>query len=268
MKIAANGIRINIRERGAGERALVFLHYWGGSSRTWNGVTSELSKGYRTIATDHRGWGESEAPRDGYRISDLADDAHGVIEVLNLKSYVVIGHSMGGKTAQMLAARRPDGLKGLVLVAPSPTSPLAIPDEQIEAMTHAYDSREAVSFVVDNVLTGSPLTDASREQVIEDSIRGAPQSKIAWPRVALREDIGDVSTINVPTLIIAGELDKVDPPEVLKREVLPRIPRARTITIPGVGHLSPLEAPSTLSNAIRAFVQEVFSGEVRQTVAR
>lgn len=253
MKVAANGIRINVHERGERGPALLFLHYWGGSARTWDGVTARLSGDFRTIATDHRGWGDSDAPRDGYRIKDLADDAAGVIEALGLTNFVLIGHSMGGKTAQLLASRRPPGLRGLVLVAPSPPTPMQIPQEQIEAMTHAYDSRGSVSFVLDNVLTSSALSGELREQVIEDSLRGAPQAKLCWPTVALREDIGDLRTIDVPALIIAGEHDKVDPPEVLQREVQPRITGSRLVVLPKVGHLSPLEAPEAVASEIRTF---------------
>jgi pimeloyl-ACP methyl ester carboxylesterase len=262
MKIASNGIQIHVREQGTGELAFLFLHYWGGSSRTWNGVTAELSNSYRTVATDHRGWGDSEAPSDGYRIADLADDAQGVIEALNMTNYILVGHSMGGKVAQLLASRQPAGLKGLVLVAPSPPSALPIPDQQIEIMTHAYDSREAASFVLDNVLTANRLNDTLREQVFEDNLRGAPQAKVAWPLVALREDIStSVVSITAPTLVIASELDKVDPVEVLRSEVLPRIAHARLQILPGVGHLSPLEAPKALAGEINTFATEIVQQE-------
>jgi pimeloyl-ACP methyl ester carboxylesterase len=125
MKIATNGIRLHVEEQGSGDLALVFLHYWGGSSRTWGKVIAALPKSYRTIAIDHRGWGQSEAPASGYGLADLADDAQGVIEALELKRYLLIGHSMGGKVAQLMASRRPKGLAGLVLVAPSPPQPMA-----------------------------------------------------------------------------------------------------------------------------------------------
>ena len=82
--VAVNGVRIHAREQGTGEPALVFLHYWGGSLRTWTSVVDELSKEYRTVAMDHRGWGDSEAPPTGYGISDLANDAQGVVDALGL----------------------------------------------------------------------------------------------------------------------------------------------------------------------------------------
>jgi pimeloyl-ACP methyl ester carboxylesterase len=55
MRIAANGIQINVRDQGRGEPSLVFLHYWGGSSRTWDEVIARLADQHRSIALDHRG---------------------------------------------------------------------------------------------------------------------------------------------------------------------------------------------------------------------
>jgi pimeloyl-ACP methyl ester carboxylesterase len=255
MDIRTSGARIRVTEQGEGERALVFLHYWGGSSRTWDSVVSRLSALCRTVTTDHRGWGDSDSPEHGYTIADLANDAQEVIETLGLRRYILVGHSMGGKVAQLLASRRPAGLQGLVLVAPSPPSPMALPEEQRAAMAAAYDSRESIEWVLDNVLTANPLTPACREQVIADSLRGAPQAKAAWPRTAMLEDItDDVRSINVPVLVIAGELDKVDRVETLQKELLPRIAGARLQVLPGIGHLSPLEAPEAVAAAIEKFV--------------
>ncbi|MEW6344848.1 MAG: alpha/beta fold hydrolase [Paraburkholderia sp.] len=255
MEIKSNGTRIHVTQQGSGELALVFLHYYGGSSRTWDGVASELSGRYRIVATDHRGWGDSEAPADGYRIADLAADAEGVIKALGLQRYVLVGHSMGGKVAQLIASRRPSGLEGLVLVAPSPPSPMVLSDEQRATLAGAYQSRESVEFVIDHVLTAKPLDAARREQVIEDSLKAAPQAKAAWPNVAMREDITEaVASIDVPTIVISGELDQVDRVATLQAELLPRIPHAAMHILPGTGHLSPLEAPADVARTIARFV--------------
>ncbi|WP_322012866.1 alpha/beta fold hydrolase [Paraburkholderia sp. J12] len=263
MHIRTNGPTIHVSEQGEGDLALVFLHYWGGSSRTWDGVMGELSNDYRTLATDHRGWGESEAPTQGYAIADLANDAQNVIEALSLQRYVLVGHSMGGKVAQCLASRRPAGLAGVVLVAPSPPSPMALPEEQRAAMAASYASRESIEWVLDNVLTANPLTPAQREQVVADGLRGAPQAKAAWPNAAMLEDIsGEVASIAVPVMVVAGEKDQVDPVETLQKGLLPRIAGARLHVLADVGHLPPLEAPVVLATLIGQFVRELESGGV------
>lgn len=258
MEIETNGTRIHIKQRGSGDLALVFLHYYGGSSRTWDRVANKLSDRYRIVAIDHRGWGDSEAPADGYRIADLAADAEGVIETLGLQRYVLVGHSMGGKVAQLIASRRPRGLEGLVLVAPSPPSPMLISDEQRATLAAAYLSRESVEFVIDRVLTAKPLDADCREQIIEDSLKAAPQAKAAWPNVAMGEDItAAVASIDAPTLVIAGELDQVDRVATLQAELLPRIPQAAMHILPGTGHLSPLEAPAEVARVIAHFVAAI-----------
>jgi len=254
MKIQSNGIAIHVEEQGAGDPTLVFLHYYGGSSRTWKNVTAILAPTFRTLSIDHRGWGQSDAPKEGYRLADLAADAEGVISALNLQRYVLVGHSMGGKVAQLMASRQPVGLAGLVLVAPSPPSPMVMPAQAREAMAGAYASRETVEAAIDTMLTAKPLSAEDREQVIEDSLRGAPQAKVAWPRTMSLEDIAaQVGNIGSPVLVIAGELDRVDPPIRLRAELLPRIPQAVMHVLPGTGHLSMLESPTAVATLIANF---------------
>jgi pimeloyl-ACP methyl ester carboxylesterase len=260
LKIDANGIRIFVSERGAGAMALVFLHYWGGSSRTWNKVIDALPTTYRTIATDFRGWGQSDAPAEGYALADMADDIAGVVEALSFSRYILVGHSMGGKVAQLLASRRPEGLAGLVLVAPAPPPPLAIPPDARAVMATAYTSPETVAMAIDRTLTGKTLSAEDRAQVIEDSLRGAPQAKAAWPRATSLEDIsGEVSSIDVPTIVIAGEVDKVESVIWLKTALLSRAPGAVLVVLPATGHLSPLEAPHEIAEIIRDFVEKIES---------
>jgi pimeloyl-ACP methyl ester carboxylesterase len=61
------------------------------------------------VAIDFRGWGLSDKSASDYKLETLADDVIGVIADLGLKSFVLVGHSMGGKVAQLLAARGPKG---------------------------------------------------------------------------------------------------------------------------------------------------------------
>jgi pimeloyl-ACP methyl ester carboxylesterase len=258
MKILSNGLNIHVEQQGAGDPALVFLHYYGGSSRTWKHVTARLAPRFRTVAIDHRGWGRSDAPETGYSLTDLAQDANGVIEALGLTHYVLIGHSMGGKMAQLMASSRPTGLAGLILVAPAPPSPMIMPAQAREKMAGAYATRQTVEDAIDNMLTAKPLGADDRAQVIEDSLRGSPAAKIAWPRATSLEDIAArVGDINVPTLIISGELDRVDPPSRLKIELLPRIPQATMAVVPGTGHLSMLESPDAVAALITAFCDDL-----------
>jgi pimeloyl-ACP methyl ester carboxylesterase len=254
MANTTSSFRHHVEDLGTGAPALVFLHYWGGSSRTWRHVTNALAPAFRTVAIDQRGWGQSDKPDAGYTLGRLADDAQALIERLALDRYILVGHSMGGKVAQLLASRSPHGLAGLVLVAPSPPSPMNLPLDVRQSMVSAYDSRESIIATVRQVLAATPLQPDDLESVVSDSLRGAPAAKAAWPLAASQEDItAQVARICVPTLVISGQEDRVDPPTVLQQELMPRIPQATLHTLPGIGHLSPLEAPADLAALIRNF---------------
>ncbi len=255
MKLKAGELSFNVLESGSGEPALLFLHYWGGSARTWNAVASQLSREFLCIAYDQRGWGDSDAPKQGYSIRDLAQDARHIVEALHLRRYVLVGHSIGGKVAQFLASQRPPRLVALVLVAPATPTPQNIPEPAKQAQLHAYDNREnalaAMAF-----LTARPPSDALREQILADNFAAhSSEAKLAWPTSMAYEDIsGVVGNIGVPTLILAGDQDRQDPLEQHRREIVPRIPGANIEVISDSGHLIPIDQPHQLAEAIRAFV--------------
>ena len=255
MNITSNGIRLHVADQGQGALAVVFLHCWGGSTRTWDHVISALPPGYRTVAIDQRGWGSSEHPTSGYSLAELADDAEGVIEALGLKRYILVGHSMGGKTVQFLASRRPKGLAGLVLLASAPPSPFTVP-EQLRVMMWGPNVREFVTMAVEKMLTSKPISHEDVELLVADAIRGSPAARAAWGRQTSLEDITEaVGHIDTPTLVISGEHDKIDPVESLKRELLPRIPGAVLQVLPDVGHLSLLEAPKENARHLDTFAK-------------
>jgi pimeloyl-ACP methyl ester carboxylesterase len=88
--------------------------------------------------------------------------------------------------------------------------------------------------------------------IIEDTLKGAPPAKKAWPEAGMIEDISAaVSNIEVPTLVLAGEKDQVERAETLERELIPRILGSQIKIIPQTGHLSPLEVPDNIADSIR-----------------
>ena len=243
---------INVVEAGAGDPALVFLHYWGGTSRTWAPTIERLSQTHRCVAIDFRGWGLSDKSKSDYSLETLADDVGGVIGHLGLKSFVLVGHSMGAKVAQLLAARRPEGLVSLVLIAPAPPVPPDIPEERRRGMLAAYQTPEGVEAAIGR-LTALPLSKNHREQVIEDSLSGTAEAKRAWPERELIRDIGDqASKIRVAVHVIVGGADNIETESTLRAGFGGVLPAAKFTVLPGVGHLAPLEAPAEVANAIRA----------------
>ncbi|MCW2623823.1 alpha/beta hydrolase [Mycobacterium sp.] len=238
--------------------ALVFLHYWGGSRRTWTPVLARLDPGQAFVAYDQRGWGNSVDVPGPYDMEQLADDAQKVIDTLGYTDYVLIGHSMGGKVVQVLAARRPAGLAGVVLVAPAPPAPVGATAQLQELTSHAYDSAETVQQSIDVMLTNGGLSPKFRHQVVEDSLRAREEARLAWPHRGLVQDISaGVGNIDVAVLVLAGDHDKVEPLGVLTEHLLPLIPTASLTVLNDTGHLSPLEVPGQVASHITKFVSQL-----------
>lgn len=253
--VRVNDVDLNVVDIGTGAPALVFLHYWGGSSRTWAPVMERLSTTHRCVAIDFRGWGDSGKQATDYSLETLASDVIDVAKALGLEAFHLLGHSMGGKVAQLVAARKPPGLLGLILYAPAPPTPLDVPQDVRESYVGLYQSRKGAEIVLGN-LTPHQLPEAFREQVIEDTLRGAPEAKRAWPMHGMVADISDAAArITVPVHIIAGGDDAVEP-EASLRSAFGKVLRDVEFTvIPGIGHIAPLEAPAALAEAIRSGAQ-------------
>jgi pimeloyl-ACP methyl ester carboxylesterase len=222
--VETGGATIQLAESGAGKPAFVFLHYWGGSARTWLAVIHRLVTKGRCTALDQRGWGESVAKDGRYDLGAMADDVEAVVRCLDLRRFVLVGHSMGGKVAQIVAKRRPKSLEGLVLVAPAPPTPMEVPQQQRDAMLASYGSREGVMEAL-SVLAGSPLSDLIREQVIEDTLRGSQQAKCAWTQHNMMADVSKgLDAVTIPVSVVVGDRDQVEVQETLRTVIARFIP--------------------------------------------
>lgn len=253
-----NGVGLNLAEAGKEEdETLVFLHYFGGSSRTWGPVMDVLASRFRCLAPDARGWGDSDTPPSGYTVADMADDVAGLVAALGLTRYTLVGHSMGGKAAQVLAARRPAGLVRLLLVAPSPLSPEPMTDEERATLRAAWGdegaSRETLA-----TIAKLPLGEEVGGMVVADNLRASRVAWEAWADTGSREDLSALAgEITVPTFVLAGAADPVLPPDVLRGAVVERITGATLTVVPGAGHLLPLEDVGAVAGWVAGLVPGV-----------
>lgn len=252
--IRHDGLSLYVEDQGEAPLALVFLHLWGGSSRTWAAVVEALVGHFRCVTIDLRGWGRSDKHANDYSLFAQADDVQRVIAALDLHAYVLVGHSMGGKIAQIVAARRPKGLQGLALVAPAPPTPLDIPTERKAAMLEGFGSPDGLRQFL-GVLSRRPLSTAQEQAVAEDIAHGAEAAKRAWIETGSQLDISDrVGQIDVPVKVILGASDRWLGETDLRATIEPWLPQARFEILEGVGHLSPLEAPRSVAEAIVDFL--------------
>jgi pimeloyl-ACP methyl ester carboxylesterase len=260
--VPVRGGRLPAWTRVGGSAPLVFLHLWGGSHRTFTPVIDRLTSGCAVVSYDHRGWGAARDLPGPYGIDELADDALAVVAGLGISRYILVGHSMGGKVAQIAASRRPKGLAALALIAPAPPRP-AVDAETAEALIHAFDSRDAIGHALEHMLTDQPLPADLREQVIADGLAGNREAQIAWPLGGITLDItAATQAIEVPVQVLAGRNDQVDPPESLEANLLPYMPTARMTVLEGTGHLSPLEVPERVAAELDRMVSVVRAGRI------
>lgn len=253
---------LHVLRGGVGAPTLVFLHYFGGAAASWMPLMRRLEARCRCLAPDLPGFGRSR-PIAPASVAAMADQVGHAIRDEAAGEFILLGHSMGGKIALALAARRPVGLAGLVLVAPSPPSPEPIGAEQRREMLAAYGDRKAASETLARI-TKRTLPDELVRTEIEHHIAASHDAWRWWLEQGSREDLSDLARqIACPTLVVIGGEDPAMPPETVRREVVARIAGAREHVVAGSGHLVPLEAPDELAAAIVAFVDALRLGQPR-----
>ena len=257
MEIRAGGMCFHAQEIGTGDVTLVLLHYFGGSSRSWQEMLPGLCGAYRCLALDLRGCGDSDAPQAGYEVHAQAEDVAAVLQECGVTRYVLVGHSMGGKIAMELASRRPPGLEGLVLLAPSPPIPEPMPEEKRQQSLAGHGKRSVAEKTVQEI-TVSPLTDVLRERVLADNLRTSEPAWRGWLEIGSREDIAaQMKAIDVPSLLVLGERDPVMDGTMLRREAAARLAACTVETIADTGHLLPLEAPEETARIMTAWLLRI-----------
>ena len=243
---------------------VVLLHGVGGGREAW-GIASSGSgpalaaAGFTAVAVDFPGYGRS-ARIEPYDLAGMAAALERLITQLGLGPAVLVGHSMGGMVAQDLAARAPAAVSGLVLASTSPAFGKPGGDWQRGFLQSRFAPLDAGSgmaglaaqFVPAMLPPDAPPAVRERAQALmagvpEATYRSAVAALVAFDRRA------NLPLIKVPTLVITGELDTTASPEVA-RKMAERIPGALLQTVPGAGHLLPMERPGAFNTALLAFL--------------
>ncbi|MFM1916637.1 MAG: Carboxylesterase YbfK [Actinomycetota bacterium] len=243
------------REAGSGPTA-VFLHGLGGGRTAWRPQFDDLSEMRRCVAWDAPGYGAS-APVLATTFDAYSDAAVELIIAVSPDEPVdLIGMSFGGMIAQYTAAKIPDRIRSLTLLCTSPKFGLDGTDPD-DWRANRLSGLEAM---------GSP---AAAAPLILSSLAGphgahvVPEAVEVMARVPLEGMLDSLSTIashdsreilpgiNIPTVILVGELDDETP--VAYAEAIDELmPNSKVVVIPGAGHLLNLEAPDAVNAAIRA----------------
>jgi len=271
-------LRVRCLTAGRAGSPVVLLHGGGidAASFCWKYAIGALADaGHRVFAPDWPGYGDSDHPGIEYTIDYYVEILPQILDALELPQAALAGLSMGGAAALGLALRHPDRMHGLVLVDADGLA-ADVPGGHLGYLAVHIPGANAAGYAIQRhsrwmvrqalaALVGEP--GALSEDTVEeayDLIRrpGAGHAfhttqagEVGWRR--LRTDYTEqLPDLAVPTLIIHGEADPLVP-VAWARRAQQRIPGARLVTLPGVGHLSPREAPDAVNTAIRDFLTDI-----------
>lgn len=241
--------RFNVRCTGESGPPVLMLHPLALSGAVWDPVARYLAGSFRVVAMDARGHGDSGWDRRPFTVADLADDAAAVIEELGLAPAHVVGLSMGGSTAVVLAAARPDLVDGLVLAdttacygpgrrdtwAERARKAVAVPREkQLEFQLDRWFSEE---FRRRDPTGADRVAEIFR---VTDS-RAHAAACTALGDLDATDRLGD---IRARTLVLVGDQDYATPP-AMAETLASGIPDAELRVLPDTRHLSLIERPDT-----------------------
>ncbi len=231
---------------------LLLIQGMSGSHLSWGDPFSDLlAQRLDTIAYDHRGIGRSSRVSDPFSISDLADDAAGLLDALGLESAHVLGISMGGMVAQELALRHPERLRSLTLgctYCGGPGSTLTqeavitrlgegmMSGDRERAIRTGYEVNVAASFAAD------PANYEAFHAMATAMPAPVPVIMLQMQAIAAHDTSGRLGEIRAPTLVIHGGEDQMLGVDN-GRLIASLIPGARLEVLEGVGHLFWWEQP-------------------------
>ena len=218
---------------------------------------------YDVIMPDARGHGKSSAPEHGYRYEDHAKDVVGLIAALRLPPAILIGHSMGGLVAAVVASRAPGLVRGLILADPTFLSPEV--QHAVRDSDAADQHRRTLSMSLDEVVAEARSRHPERSlDTIERLARARLQTSLGAFEVLTppNPDYRQVvRAIEVPSLLVMGGPGGVVSPEVAAE--LQRINvRLQVEQIPEAGHGLHYDQPGRFAVVVKAFLRSIGKGIV------
>lgn len=266
MMVEVPGAQINAEVNGRGV-TLVFLHAGVADLRMWNAQVATLFEaGYRTIAFDRRGFGETLYEPDE-PFSNVADLKF-VLDELSVDKAVLVGCSQGGRVALDFALAHPSRVSGLALMATAVSgAPEVDEDPKYQALAEEYarveqgGDLERLNQIEARVWLDGPA--AAEGRVSGDTrtlfLDMNGKSLAHAPRTAERQPApawGRMAEVSQQCLLLSGALDW--PEFAARNEAMAELmPEAETQTLDNTAHMAPMDAPDSFNKALKAFLVDV-----------
>jgi pimeloyl-ACP methyl ester carboxylesterase len=252
-----NGIIVHYLRTGRGKPPLVLLHGLIGNGACWTPLARSLENEYDLVMPDAMGHGNSSTPLHGYRYEDHAADVIGLIGGLGLCAPVLLGHSMGGMTAALVASLTAGTIRGVVLVDPtflSPQRQREVCDGDVAAQHRRLLTQDKC-----DVLAHLRMRHPHRTpEIVELTASARLQTRMSAfdvltpPNPEYRQLM---STIEVPILFVIGDAGVVSPEAASELQGLNS--RIRVELIPGAGHGVHYDQPKRFEAVVRSFLDSL-----------
>ncbi len=266
-----SNIDLEVADSGGEGRPVMLIHGWPLSHEAWaHQVPALTAAGYRVVAYDRRGFGESDKPADGYNYDTLSDDLAGLLDALELQDVTLVGFSMGGgEVARYVARYGEERLHSVVFASAVPPFLLHSDDnaqgpierEAAEGMKQGIrEDREG--FFAE--FTRNFFTAGDEVQVSDEQLRTAQRMCAQADETAAIECIeafaatdftDDLTRVSVPTLVLHGSADGIVPFEGSGARTAEAIDGAQTKLIDGGPHGVNVSHASEFNEALLAFLQ-------------
>jgi non-heme chloroperoxidase len=236
-------------------KPVLFTHPWGLSADIWEYQAIALcDQGLRPIAYDRRGHGRSTDPGRGYNYDTLADDLAMIIDRLDLRDVTLVGYSMGNGEAVRYLSRHGSGrIARLAMVSTIPPQSAGSFDPLIAGL-----KQDRPAFFAKGVLAftgGHPtVSPAMTEWVTAQFMRASPKATIDCLRAISRGDFrAELAAVKVPTLVVHGDRDQVNPLDRTAQKVVELIPGSTLKVYDGAPHGLAITHRERLAQELVAF---------------
>lgn len=261
-RLTVHGVNLAVEARGEGP-AILFVHGYPLDRTIWREQIDAL-EGYRRIAPDLRGMGQSDAPDLGYSMALYAADLAALLDALGVEQVVLCGLSMGGYVAFEFVRQWRSRVRGLVLM--DTRAEADAPEVRRARDAAAATARERGTAAVSDAMLPkmlAPSTITGRPEVAERVralMAATPVAGLVGALSAMRDRAGSESLLptlaGIPTLVMVGAADILTPPEQA-RAMAEAIPGAQLAIVPGAGHLPPVEQPAATTENLREFLRSL-----------
>jgi len=261
---SSDGARIKVIEAGASDGPLtVLVHGFVSTAAAWGLVGRRLIEaGHRVVALEQRGHGDSAIGRSGHHLPSLGDDLAAVIQSLDDRPITLVGHSMGTVSAFALALRHPrilddrvEHFVGASALYRGRGKPLALELKKHVLYTQAYDwarRQRPLGIVCTKGALGPHAGFTATEAVYDMYLEAGPAVIEHFGRELLTFDFTHaLPAFKVPTTLLVGSADNRTPPSI-SRDIARRLPAATMLELPNIGHMTPVEAPEAIADAVLA----------------